>query len=132
MDRNQSGWNITAFNRATADRYTRSSPAEVLGYEQLAAWGMKLLRSGEDADALYDRPQDDNLVLPSGTYSWGEYGQWVITIDYHRQVAITYHEEQPVPHWKLTKGVAQKDHRYYEQVPIPGCPHAAHSWFCTP
>ena len=37
MDRNQSGWNVTAFDRPTADRYTRSSPDEVRVYEQLAA-----------------------------------------------------------------------------------------------
>ena len=89
MDRNQSGWNITAFNRTTADRSTRSSPAEAQGYEQLAAWGAQLLHSDSDADALYEQRQDENLVLPSGTYSWGEYGQWVITIDYHRQVQST-------------------------------------------
>jgi hypothetical protein len=98
MDRNQSGWNITAFNRPnTTDRYTRSSPDEVRGYEKLAGWGAKLLQSsGEDdwsggqygsgANALYEQAQDESVVLPSGTYSWGEYGQWIITIDYHRQV----------------------------------------------
>ena len=90
MDRNQSGWNITAFNRPTADRYTRSSPDEVRGYEQLAAWGTKILHTKQDADALYEERQDGNFVLPPGTYSWGEYGQWTITIDFHRQVQTAF------------------------------------------
>lgn len=90
MDRNQPGWNITAFNRANADRYTRSSPAEIRGYEELAAWGTDMLRPAEDQDALYEQPKDKDTVLPSGTYSWGEYGQWIITVDPQRQVQTSH------------------------------------------
>ena len=37
MDRNQAGWNITAFNRPNqTDRYTRSTPDEIRKYHELA------------------------------------------------------------------------------------------------
>jgi hypothetical protein len=34
-------------------------------------------------------------------YRWGQYGQWVITLDKCKQVAITYYEEHPRPHWEV-------------------------------
>ena len=113
MDRNQSGWNITAFNRPhQTDRYTRSSPEEVAGYEELAEWGREQRHlAAEGNDAMHGGARSQDVVLPSGTYRWGEYGQWVITIDFHKQVAVTYYEEQPVAHWQLKKGVAQKSNR---------------------
>ena len=93
MDRNQAGWNITAFNRPhQSDRYSRSSAGEIRSYDELSEG-----RRGPK--------------LKWGSYRWGEYGQWVISIDKFNQVAVTYYEEQPVPHWEVRKGVSQKSNR---------------------